>query len=64
MCSSNLPDKVAIALDVQMDDGDVRTGAVRGLLHTAGLNPAIPLVADANNYVETGTALFTLCRQF
>ena len=63
LCSSNLPDKVAIALDVQMDDGDVRAGAVRGLL-SATLNPAIPLVVDANNYAETGTNLYTLCRQF
>jgi hypothetical protein len=64
LCSSNLPDKVAIALDVQMDDADIRAGAVRGLLHTAGLNPAIPLAVDANNYIETGTTLYTLCRQF
>lgn len=64
LCSSNLPDKVAIALDVQMDDGDVRTGAVRGLLHTGGLNPAIPNAVDAANYAETGTNLYTLCRQF
>jgi prepilin-type N-terminal cleavage/methylation domain-containing protein len=65
MCSSNLPDKVAIAVDVQMDDGDVRTGAVRGQLHTAaGASPAINAVADTNNYAETGTNLYTLCRGF
>src|SRR5512134_2603365 len=39
MCSSNLPDKVAIALDVQMDDGVLAGGAVRGQL--GGGNPAI-----------------------
>jgi prepilin-type N-terminal cleavage/methylation domain-containing protein len=63
LCSTNLPDKVGIALDVQMDDGDVRTGAVRGLLQT-GANPALPAAADTNNFVENGTNQYTLCRQF
>lgn len=64
MCSSNLPDKVAIALDVQMDDGIMSAGAVRGQLNV-GLNPDIALLAPAANvYAETGTNLYTLCRQF
>ncbi len=64
MCSSNLPDKVAIALDVQMDDGVMSSGSVRGQLNV-GLNPDIALTAPAANlYAETGTNLYTLCRQF
>ncbi len=63
MCSSNLPDKVAIALDAQMDDGNPATGAVRGQLQTAAGAPAIATTAAAS-YVETGTSLYTLCRQF
>jgi len=63
MCSPNLPDKVAIALDVQMDDGNPATGAVRGQLQTAAGAPAIATTAAAS-YVETGTNLYTLCRQF
>ena len=63
MCSSNLPDKVAIALDVQMDDGNPATGAVRAQLQTAAGAPAIATTA-ATAYVETGTNLYTLCRQF
>ena len=64
MCSSNLPDKVAIALDVQMDDGIMSSGAVRGQLNV-GLNPDIALTAPAANvYQETGTNLYTLCRTF
>jgi prepilin-type N-terminal cleavage/methylation domain-containing protein len=62
MCSANLPDKIAISVDTQMDDGDVRTGTVRGQLHTAGPNPATSAAADTNNYAETGTNLYTLCR--
>jgi len=59
MCSSNLPDKVAIALDVQMDDGNPGGGAVRA--PTAGTSA---LAATAASYVETGTTIYTLCRQF
>ena len=39
VCSSNLPDKIAIAVDTQMDDGTATTGQVRGTLQTAP-NPA------------------------
>ena len=60
LCSTNLPDKVAIALDVQMDDGLPASGAVRG--QTASGAPTI--VTAAASYVETGTTTYTLCRQF
>ncbi len=59
MCSSNLPDKVAIALDVQMDDGLVNTGFVRGVQNTATL-----AATTATSYLESGTNTYTLCRQF
>jgi prepilin-type N-terminal cleavage/methylation domain-containing protein len=67
MCSANLPDKVAIATDTQMDDGVRLTGTVRGQLQTAN-NPNI--VVDATtvpaggggSYVESGTNTYTLCR--
>lgn len=62
MCSANIPDKIAIAVDTQMDDGDIRTGTVRGQFHDAGPNPAIKTNADASNYSETGTNVYTLCR--
>jgi len=63
MCSTMLPDKVAIALDVQMDDGNPASGAVRGVLDTTG-SAAIPVAASASGFVETGTNVYTLCRQF
>ena len=62
LCSANLPDKMAIAVDTQMDDADARTGTVRDQLHAAGPNPAINAAADAANYAETGTNVYTLCR--
>ena len=31
VCESNLPDKIAIAVDTQMDDGTAATGQMRGM---------------------------------
>ena len=62
ICSANLPDKIAIAVDTQMDDGKIATGTVRGQVHTAGPNPKINDAADTTEYVESGTSVYTLCR--
>jgi len=62
ICSAGLPDKIAIAVDTQMDDGTIATGTVRGQLHTAGPNPTISTTADSSAYAETGTNVYTLCR--
>ncbi len=64
MCSTNLPDKVSIALDVQMDDGLLTQGFVRGVTGQG----AVAINATAGNaaasYVETGSSFYTVCRQF
>src|SRR5688572_20266636 len=65
VCSSNVPDKIAIALDNQMDDGDATKGTVRGQKHiAAGPNPDINAAADGASYVESGTNVYTVCRTF
>ena len=61
MCSANLPDKIAIAVDTQMDDGTIGTGTVRGQLQSA-VNPDINTAADSSAYSETGTNVYALCR--
>jgi prepilin-type N-terminal cleavage/methylation domain-containing protein len=61
VCSANLPDKIAIAVDTQMDDGVPNTGTVRGQLHTGGPNPDISTSA-ASGFAETGANVYTLCR--
>ena len=61
ICTSNLPDKVAIAVDSQMDDGTSTTGQVRGLLQTAP-NPAAGTTAPTSPYAETGTNQYLLCK--
>lgn len=66
-CSANLPEKIAIAVDTQLDDGVRTTGTVRGILQAAP-NPPIPAnatdagVGGAASYVETGTNVYTTCR--
>jgi len=60
VCSANLPDKIANAVDAQMDDGSPSGGTVRGQLQT-GPNPDVAALATAT-YQETGTNVYTLCR--
>jgi prepilin-type N-terminal cleavage/methylation domain-containing protein len=61
VCSANLPDKIAIAVDTQMDDGVPGTGTVRGQRQTAGPDPDISTSA-ASVYSETGANVYVLCR--
>ena len=61
VCSANLPDKIAIATDTQMDDGVITTGTVRGQLQSAP-NPAAAKQAGPAAYAETGTNVYLLCR--
>ena len=62
ICSAGLPDKIAIAVDTQMDDGVSSGGTVRAKIQTAP-NPAIGagVVSDLA-YAETGTNIYTVCR--
>ena len=62
ICTSNLPDKIAIAVDTQMDDGSSNTGTVRALQQTAP-NPAIGAgQISTPAYAETGTNNYVVCR--
>ncbi len=63
VCSANLPDKIATAVDTQMDDGLPNSGTVRGILNPGGPNPNITTgTTGAASYQETGTNVYTLCR--
>jgi prepilin-type N-terminal cleavage/methylation domain-containing protein len=61
MCTSNLPDKVAIAVDTQADDGNPATGQVRGQLQNAP-TPATLAATNVSTYVETGTNQYLACK--
>jgi prepilin-type N-terminal cleavage/methylation domain-containing protein len=62
ICSANLPDKVAIAADTQMDDGLPGTGTVRATAQTAPNPPVVTATTTPAAYVENGTNVYTLCR--
>ncbi|HEV3010231.1 MAG TPA: prepilin-type N-terminal cleavage/methylation domain-containing protein [Burkholderiales bacterium] len=60
VCSTNLTDKVAIALDTQMDDGAPEKGTVRADLQgppNPDLDNTVP-----SGYQETGTNIYVVCR--
>jgi prepilin-type N-terminal cleavage/methylation domain-containing protein len=60
ICSAGLPDKIAIAVDTQMDDGAPGAGTVRGQTQTT---PNPPVDTNAGSaYQETGTNVYLLCR--
>ena len=62
VCSANLPDKIAIAVDTQMDDGVPGAGTVRGVTQSQP-NPTVDgSTTAASAYAETGTNVYTLCR--
>ena len=62
VCSASVPDKVAIAIDTQMDDGDATKGTVRGLNTTSsGPNPSLTGLSTSA-YQETGTNTYVMCR--
>lgn len=63
ICSSNLPDKVAIAVDVQMDDGKVNDGSLRGA-KISGTSDITSATTVPTAYEESGTNFYTLCRAF
>jgi prepilin-type N-terminal cleavage/methylation domain-containing protein len=59
LCTANLPDKIAISVDSQMDDGKGKAGSVRAT--KGGANP--DLGADADEYAEDGVSQYVVCRQ-
>jgi prepilin-type N-terminal cleavage/methylation domain-containing protein len=62
LCSANLPDKIAISVDSQMDDGDGKKGNVRAMKQS-GPNPSIASGGAADAYSEDGVSTYLVCRQ-
>ena len=62
VCFSNLPEKIANALDVQMDDSKPNTGQVRAQLQAQPSPPTDP--GPATLYVETGVNQYLMCKNF
>ena len=63
LCSANLPDKIALAVDTQLDNGLSASGSVRATLNTGSNPPVDNTTTAAPSYAETGSNVYTLCRQ-
>ena len=62
LCSGNLPDKIALSIDAQMDDGNGKKGTVRAMKQSAP-NPDLVAKASADAYIEDGVSTYLVCRQ-
>ena len=64
VCSTNVPYKIALAVDTQLDDAKAPTGTVRGILYdtTTAVGSGNPVigVAPTADYVDGNT--YVLCR--
>jgi len=61
LCASQVPDKVAIAIDNQTDDGRSRSGQVRAVTATGNAAVGAGQAPDAQ-YQETGSTTYVVCR--
>jgi prepilin-type N-terminal cleavage/methylation domain-containing protein len=59
LCSANLPDKIAISVDAQTDDGTGKSGTVRGQKQGS---PNEAIAATASDYAEDGVSQYIVCR--
>ncbi|MDP2783591.1 MAG: prepilin-type N-terminal cleavage/methylation domain-containing protein [Sulfurimicrobium sp.] len=65
ICSSNLPGKIANAIDSQFDDGNPEKGQVRAIKQTAGAsNPDVAAAPTSgeSTYTDDGSTLYILCK--
>jgi len=61
ICSANVPDKIAIAVDTQIDDQVSGTGSVRSM-QQAGANPPLNAPNPILPYQETGALQYLICK--
>ena len=59
VCTTNLPGKVANAIDAQFDDGKPSTGQVRGTNAPAALDTNLGATAA---YVDDGSTVYVVCK--
>ena len=64
LCFSNLPEKIASAVDGQMDDGVPNTGQVRAQLGGSNPDTATDASGAASAYVETGVNQYLICKNY
>ncbi len=63
ICTTNLPGKVANAIDAQFDDGRPGAGQVRGIAAAAAGAYALAAAPEADEtYVDDGAAIYAVCK--
>jgi len=62
VCSTNLPDKIAAAVDLQIDDGAGDAGKIRAIAQSTP-RPVVDGTSVPVAYVESGTNVYALCRE-
>jgi len=62
VCSANIPDKIAGAVDTQIDDQQQNTGTIRGIAITVPNAAAQAGAPGAGAYAETGGTQFLICK--
>jgi prepilin-type N-terminal cleavage/methylation domain-containing protein len=64
VCTANIPDKIAIAVDTQTDDQAAATGSLRGALQAMTNEPIATAIfpPTGGNYAETGANQYLLCK--
>lgn len=66
VCSANIPDKIASAVDTQLDDQKSATGSMRAMDQTTTTNVAVAgsgsPTTPASNFEETGAKQYVLCK--
>jgi hypothetical protein len=62
VCTANIPDKIAIAVDTQMDDQNAQTGNVHAILEATPNAPLRAIVPATDVYQETGSNQYVVCK--
>jgi len=62
VCESNVPDKIAGAVDTQLDDQRPHTGLVRAYQQTVPNEDITGKAPTGTGYVEAGTARYVICK--
>jgi len=62
VCESNVPDKMAGAVDTQMDDQRPHTGLVRAYQQSVSNEDITGKAPTGTSFVETGAAQYVICK--
>ena len=62
VCTANVPDKIASAVDTQLDDQKSGTGSMRAMDQTTTTNVIVGTSTAASNFEETGAKQYVICK--